>query len=62
MNMTFDEWFKELVAVAAERGEAELIDLDNREAYMEYYDDGDTPEDCFDVEYEAKAYRDEDEV
>jgi hypothetical protein len=58
--MTFDEWFKELVTVAEERDNADLIDLDNREAYSEYYDDGDTPEDCFDAEYDAKASEDED--
>lgn len=51
--MTFDEWFKELVKIAKERDNIEIIDTENPEVYTEYYDDGDSPEDCFDSEYEA---------
>ena len=57
-NLTFDEWFKELVTFAIEREESSLIDASNPEAYMEYYDDGDTPEDTFDAEFEARAEED----
>jgi hypothetical protein len=57
-NLTFEEWFKELVAVAVDRDMSALIDTSNPEAYMEYYDDGDAPEDCFDAEYEAKSDED----
>lgn len=60
-DLTFDEWFRELMIVANDRDMPDLIDKSNPEAYMEYYDDGDAPEDCFDTEYEAKNEEDEDE-
>lgn len=50
----FDSWFKELLAYAKESEFPDLIDAEDPDAYMEYYDDGDSPADCFDAESEAK--------
>lgn len=54
-DLNFDSWFTELLNYAKERGVPDLIDRTAKEAYMEYYDDGDSPEDCFDIEYDAKT-------
>lgn len=53
--LNFDNWFKELLDYARDRDLPDLIDKVNRDAYLEYYDDGDSPEDCFEMEYEAKG-------
>jgi len=51
---TFDMWFKGLVAIANERDASDLIDKSDPHTYMEYFDDGDSPEDAFDSEWEAR--------
>jgi len=53
-RLNFDAWFSELLTYAKDRGVPSLIDSSNKSSYLDYYDDGDSPEDCFDMEYEAK--------
>lgn len=53
-QVTFDRWFKELLTIAKERDALDLIDRSDPTTYMDYFDDGDTPEDAFDAEWEAR--------
>ena len=52
--VTFDKWFKELLAIAKERDALDLIDRSDPTTYMDYFDDGDSPEDAFDTEWESR--------
>jgi len=53
-TLTFEDWFKLLVTYAKGHSDAKIIDESNPDTYLEYFDDGDSPEDCFDAEFEAQ--------
>ena len=57
--VTFEVWFKELLKVAEERDAVDLIDQSDPQTYLEYFDDGDSPEDAFDSEWESQDIKDD---
>lgn len=57
--VTFEVWFKELLKVAEERDAVNLIDQSDPQTYLEYFDDGDSPEDAFDSEWESQDIKDD---
>lgn len=52
-NDSFEDWFNALRRYALKQGEGRLIS-DDAESYMEYYSDGDSPQEAFNQE---KKYR-----
>ena len=57
--VTFEVWFKELLKVAEERDAVDLIDQSDPQTYLEYFDEGDSPEDAFDSEWESQDIKDD---
>lgn len=45
--MEFDVWIKELKKIATDNDNEDAIDLENPEEYREYFEDGDSPEECY---------------
>lgn len=56
-KMTFDEWFMSLVEYSMLLNSEDLIDMYNKDSYREYYEDGDSPEEVFAQEADAKFSR-----
>jgi hypothetical protein len=55
--MSFAEWWDALLKFAVHLGADDAIDIHNPESYLEYWEDGDSPEDCFFTEIETKIGR-----
>lgn len=46
-RQAFESWFAALYEIAFSRGCPEIINMDDPDSYRDYYDDGDSPEECF---------------
>jgi len=55
--MSFAEWWQVLLKFAAHLDAEDAIDIYNPEQYQEYWEDGDSPEDCFFTEIETRIGR-----
>jgi hypothetical protein len=56
-DKTFDEWWKELQGLAKDADWA----LGVKSSYKEFYDDGDSPEDALEEDYNLEREDDEDD-
>ena len=50
--MEFGEWKEKLVSLDKHA----VLDMENLDSYVEYYEDGDTPEQCYQQERERVLF------
>ena len=55
MHATFEHWFAALIEYAKSEDQPDLVNEEDPDSYLEYFEDGDSPEEAYFSELDASS-------